>query len=294
MRKTITLLMISACLFSTAANKTLNIYKLTNAPVIDAGTSDWGTNWIDIAAIKPGNTTTQCSAKFQIGYTNDSLYIIVQVQDPTPNNSTGIGGTYLRDCVELFVKLDTTTQSIGAGSTQYRFQRDGSVLEKNSALINAKTINLATSYTQEWALPWADIAAKQIFPLDMTTLNYIRFDIQVADNTDGTATRTEQLFWNAGTDTQYSSMKDYGFLKLVGENTAVSKVLETKSKVTYNSTKDAIFVSDYSGEISIFDTNGKMILNTRINNSTEGIRLSTLNKGVYLVKGTGLSSKFVK
>lgn len=294
MRKLITLLMISACLFATAANKTLNIYKLANRPVVDGNTSDWGTDWIDIAQIKPGNVTSDCTAKFQIGYTNDSLYVVLQINDATPNNSTTISGTYRRDCAEIFVKMDTTTKSITAGSTQYRLQRDNSVLERNQVLVNAVSKDLGTTYIQEWALPWVDLAAKEAFPLDMTSLNYVRFEIQVADNTTGTNTRTEQLFWNAGTDTQFSSMSDLGFLKLMGAKTANKEVLDTKSKVIYNSTKDAIFVSDYTGEISIFDTNGKKILNTRINNSTEGIRLSTLNKGVYLVKGTGFSSKFAK
>lgn len=293
MKKLLFLFMILTASFANATNKTLNIYKLANAPVIDGSAADWGSDWIDIAAIKPGNTTSQCTAKFQIGYTTDSLYVIVQVQDPTPNNSTSIGGTYLRDCVELFVKLDTTTQSIGAGSTQYRFQRDGSVLEKNSALINAQTVNLATSYTQEWALPWADIAAKQIFPLDMTTLDYIRFDIQVADNTDGTGNRTQQLFWNAGTDSQYSSMKDYGFLHLMGAKTAaINQILENKAKIIYNSSKNTLSVFDYCGAIQVFDTTGKLILK---NTSTNGnIKLPNIKKGVYIVTGNGFTTRFVK
>lgn len=297
MRKVIiTLLTVTSCLFANSVNKTLNNYKLSHPPVVDGVVSDWGSNWINIDQIMPGNTTSQCFAKFQIGYTNDSLYVVIKVEDVTPNNDLSITGSWLRDCVELFVKLDTVTMLDGVnGDTQYRLQRDASLLETGGVMVNAKSISTSTGYTQEWALPWSGIATREGYNLNITTLKDARFEIQVADNTDGTSIRTEQLFWNAATDTQYGSMTDLGFMKLMGLQTAVSTVMKDENiNVYFNSNKDALTISKYIGELCVYDALGKLVLKTIVNSNSQNINMNSINRGIYFVSGSGFSSKFIK
>jgi len=305
MKKTlITLLTVASCLFANSTNKTLDVYKLSHAPKVDGVVTDWGSNWIDLSNSDATSTTTGCTAQFQTGYTNDSLYIAIKVQDATEFTYDAAVATYMRDCIEAFVHIDTTTIVTGftAGSTQFRMQR---VQEKfNPSDANGVTADVisadspTTGYTQEWAIAWTDIAAKESFVIpaegiDALPIPYIRFDIKAADNTDGT-NRTQQIFWSTPSDNGYTTMENMGTLHLMGVINGFSKVTANSSDVYYSVSKDALTVLNYIGEVSIYNVVGKLILQTEVKSYNESIHLSSLNKGVYLVSGTGLSTKFIK
>jgi len=294
----------SSSYFST--NKVLNVYKVTKskAPKIDGSFSDWGSTWTDVTQIKAGNTTTACHAKFQTRYTNDSLYVIVNVVDPTPHNEDAISNVYEKDCVELFVSMDTVTVTGLGGDFQYRLQRDNSQLDEGTVSANAKSypVGGTAGYLQEWALSWDDICTRRSVPTDIPLdgaggRGYIKFDIHVSDNTTGAAGTTEQLFWNKATDTQYSSTKDYGYLKLMGLDLTDSYPTishNLNASIYYNANNDALTVSGYTGEVNIYNVLGKLVLKTRVNSNNEIINLNAINRGVYIVSGLNFSSKFIK
>ncbi|HLP06035.1 MAG TPA: sugar-binding protein [Paludibacter sp.] len=293
------LLILSAatcCLFANAQSKTLVVNKLSTAPTIDGAFTDWSTNWVDIAEVRANNTTSDCTAQFQLGYTNDSLYVAVKVSDATPHNETE-NGVWLRDCVELFIHMGLADETIAGGSTQYRLQRDNSEQNHPGANnFNGVSVDGAEGYTQEYAIAWSDIAAIEASTFTFTNIDavpQIRFEIQIADNSDGTANRSEQLFWNAATDTQYGSMVDMGYLTLAGTN-GVSNVYKNSADICFSANKNTLTVSGYVGELKVYNVQGKLVFSTRVNSVNEPISLGAINKGLYLVSGTGFSAKFVK
>ena len=300
----ITLLTVTSCLFANSANETLDVYKLATAPKVDGVFTDWGSKWIDLSKTDATSSTTGCTSQFQIGYTTDSLYIAIKVQDATEfiYDETAVA-TYQRDCVEAFIHIDTTTITPTNGSDQFRMQRVQDSYnsgDANGVSANVVSVdNLNTSYTQEWAIAWTDIAAKESFDIsngiDALPIPYIRFDIKAADNTDGTAAgRTQQIFWSTDSDNEYTGMTNMGYLHLMGVTAGAPIVGANPSAVYYSAGKDALTVLNYIGEVSIYNVVGKLALQTRVNSSKELINLSSLNKGVYLVSGSGLSAKFIK
>jgi len=302
MKKTLlTLLTVASCLFAYSTNATLNVYKLSHAPKVDGVFTDWGTNWIDLA--NTSGTTSGCTAQYQIGYTTDSLYMAIKVQDASEFTYDSAIATYVRDCVEAFVHMDTIPLTGTNGSTQFRMQRVQDAYnpgDANGVTAHVISVDSPTGYTQEWAIAWTDIAAKESFEIpaggiDALLIPYIRFDIKVADNTNGTAEgRTQQIFWNSLADTEWSGMTDMGTLHLMGVTSGVSKVATNLTKVYYSATKDGLTVLDYIGDVSIYNVVGKLVLQTNVKSYNELINLSSLNKGVFLVSGTGFSTKFIK
>ena len=206
-------------------NHTLYIFKLPYLPVIDGDIENddaWDAfPWIAVNKDKSiTNGTSDAAAKYKIGYTNDSLYIAVSIEDATPFYNTDIS-SYLRDCNEIFISLDTITRSvITGGSTQYRVTRGGAY-DASTVAINYHVVSDDNGWIVEWALPWTGIANRESYDLssiDEKEYPFIRFDMAVADNTDGTANgRTQMLFWNAATDNQYNSMNNLGYIKLMGD-----------------------------------------------------------------------------
>ncbi len=274
---------------SSIENGFKDLYKLETAPTIDGNASDWGSNWTPISKIKAGNTTSDCTAKFQIGYTNDKMYVIVEVTDATPNNDASMA-TYLRDCVELFFKLDTTTIASGVnGKTQYRLQRNESLLESSNVAVVAKSVSTTTGYIQEWELPWSGIATRENYPnfSGISAIQVIRFEIQVADNSDGTAKRSEQLYWNAATDTQYGSMKDLGFLRLKGSNTGISNIVSNQSVLFPNPVYDVLTVKMESlKSVSVYSISGNELLNINSDDNSIKIDMSGFKGGMYFLIST--------
>jgi hypothetical protein len=303
MKKTlITLLTVVSCLFANSANETLNVYKLATAPKVDGVFTDWGSKWIDMSKTDATSSTTGCTGQYQIGYTNDSLYIAVKVQDATEFTYDAAVASYFRDCIEAFIHMDTVTILGTNGSDQYRMQRvsdAAAAFEPSTIPANVVSVDSPTGYTQEWAIAWTDIAGRESFDIsngiDALPIPYIRFDIKAADNTDGTsAGRTQQIFWSTDTDNEYPNMTNMGTLHLMGTTAGVSKVAANSSDVYYSAGNDALTVLNYTGEVSIYNVVGKLALQTRVNSSKDLINLSSLNKGVYLVSGSGLSAKFIK
>ena len=160
--------------------------------------------WVGVEKNKSiSNGTADLSAKYKIGYTTDSLYLAVAIDDPTPFFSTDIT-SHLRDCNEIFISMDTITRSsINGGSTQYRVTRGGDY-SASTVPINYQIVSDENGWTVEWALPWMGIADRESYDLssiDEKDSPFVRFDMAIASNTDGTPYgRMPSIFWCAATD----------------------------------------------------------------------------------------------
>lgn len=294
-------------------NTVLDIYKLSVAPAIDGDVTDdaWAdTPWTDAyknKVLTDGSATFSSSSQFKAGFTSDSLYIALKILDSTPHNEPAVS-TWLRDCNELFINMDTTTRTGTNGNNQYRLQRDNSALEIATVPGSVRAVAIPVfaadgttdiGWTAEWALSWSKIAAKESFPytaIDAKSYPYVRFEFVGVDNTTGTsAGRTQQMFWNAATDDQYGGMRNMGYLRLNGLNSSAPITENSTVHAYYNGTKDALIISGYVGEVKIFDVLGKLVLKTGVTDSDTGnINLNAVVKGVYIVSGADFSTKFIK
>jgi len=299
------------------SNKVTDIYKTKTAPNVSDGlVSDWTGTWVPLSLKKINAVSghNNASAKFQAAYTNDSLYVAIQVLDSTPNFASAITNNYERDCAEVFVKLDTTTVTSNSGADQYRLVRDGSFSFGNgtaTALGKQKATPVlgadgttVIGWNSEWSFAWfgtASLAAKNSYTqptagIDNKPYPFIRFEIDVANNTTGaTGGRTEQLFWNSAADTQYNTMATQGYATLIntlGPITEVPTITKSTAKVYY--TASGLTVSGYTGNVNVYNVVGKLILTSKVNSNNQVINLSSLNKGVYIVTGSGFSTKFIK
>lgn len=294
------------------SNTVLDIHRLSAAPEVDGDISDdaWSnTPWTDAyknKSITDGSATFGASSQFKVGFTNDSLYVALQVFDSTPHNETAYS-THLRDCNELFINMDTTTRTGTNGSNQYRLQRDNSALEVGNTRAHAVAIPMYAEdgitnigWTAEWAIAWARIATRESFQyttIDNKPYPYIRFELVVADNTTGTsAGRTQMMFWNAATDDQYGGMRNMGYLRLNGLNpTSITNIDKPTANAYYNPGMDALVVSGHSGEIRVYNVSGVLVLKANVEANAGTIPMSSVGKGIYFVSLPGFSTvKFIK
>jgi hypothetical protein len=221
--KKLFLLLIAGSAFSNMfAQKELTIYPASK-PVSQDGIIDSNDPWNDAYWVVPGeitpySTTTNLSAKFQLRYDNFNLYFAASVQDSM--RFTGNSTTYMNDCVEFYVAMDTASKPDGVyrpGDLQMRVQ---AVSDQSSPGFGFETpvwpnaqVSVAdngTNYVEEWTIPWSDLTSQMESPWDQ---KQFKWDIQVADATDDGA-RTEQLFWNDNTDLQWNNTWHFGLITL--------------------------------------------------------------------------------
>ena len=296
------------------SNTILDIYKLLTVPVIDGAVEDeaWASiDWVDAYKNKlltDGTATFGSSTQFKVGYSNDSLYLALKVLDTTPHNEAEIS-SWLRDCNELFISMDTTTVVGTNGRNQYRLQRDNSGLE---TAISSSAVNVIAQpilaedgvsdigWTAEWALPWDKIAQKE--SLAYTTIDekeypYVRFELVVSDNTNGKSSgRTQMMFWNAATDDQYGGMTNMGYLRLNGSDPTALKLIE-KAPLTayYNAAMDILVFMNKVEDVSIYSVTGKLLFKANLSSSYASLNVSFLDKGIYIVKALGYDTiKIIK
>jgi hypothetical protein len=223
MKKIITLFSIVLA-FAFVSKAQLHV-PFTSAPVIDGfvdSDDPWTEDgWIDIALEKDGATTHDMSTKFQISHDDDNIYIVIYTLDGTPNNdATVITDSYQRDCSEIFFSMHSPTgddpelYQADQGDWQIRVQRasDTDAFIDGSSNVAAVTWDFAveddgaTEYVTEMTFPIATLAESG----DFNGTDF-RFDVQVADNTDGTNSgRTQQMFWHDNSDNQWQHVSTFG------------------------------------------------------------------------------------
>jgi hypothetical protein len=176
--------------------------------------------WIDITEISAGSTSTDMSARFQLMYDKTNLYFGVKVNDA--NRFTGNPTTFLNDCVEFFIAMDTASGAMGMykiGDRQIRLQAvadplaPGGLAESNFGVPPSgvyKCIDNGTNYVQEWIMPWAELSDGMDPAWDK---KQFKFDVMVADATvDGE--RTQLMFWNDNSDLQWNNTTKFGIVQL--------------------------------------------------------------------------------
>ncbi|MGC8824472.1 MAG: sugar-binding protein [Bacteroidales bacterium] len=231
---------------------------------------------------------------FKLTYDDDYIYVLVSVNDPTPNQDGY--STWQSDCVELFFAMDTNTHSsYQSGDWQIRkiaskSQADGGVdgsanvatVLLADANFKVEQVDGATGYVQEWQLPINTL--KQDAAFDGQN---IRFDIQLADN-DGTGNgRTAQRFWNSNADNQWNQTTNMGYVKFewpLAVKQAVAKASSIRIKA------NSIEFAKTAKEVNVYSITGQLMLKAH---NVNAISTSALKSGVYFVVADGEKAKFV-
>lgn len=320
MKRILTLLFVVSAFFTIQAqsNVKLIVEKATKAPSVDGiidGDDPWGNTWVAVGVEKPSSTTHAMSAQFQILWNvingDSAIYIAVKVHDATPHNEDNIALVHEKDCVELMFSMgDTTTRGvpdyqIHNGDGQIRCQRanldndfltgtnEGTPFDSmfTSKRFEYASISNATDYTQEFILPLNILRGSGKFDG-----SNFRMEIAVADNTDGkdgtgATGRTQQMFWNKGTDTQWNNTNDMGVVHLHVQSDAVLTASKTTASAFVKN--DVLQVNNVDGLVCIYNVSGIRVRQQVIRNSGT-INIAELTSGVYIVKSKELSLKIVK
>jgi hypothetical protein len=318
MKKIFTLILFVAAVayIAKAQDNVKLVAKYAGTPPVTDGYLDGGGDdpwmedgWVPQDAISSGSTTSDASAQFQLMHDDDYMYVAMSAQDATPyNDPDAIPNTYERDCCEIFFSMDTVDADAGAyqeGSWQIRIQREAADDEANPYM-DAGTGNAAgtTSITDvmvfgenygvetsssEWSMEAA-------FPISVLVGDgnfdgeYIKFEIQTADNTTGAASgRTQQSFWLNNSDSEWNNTTTFSVVQL-DPGSGVDQLTNTGKAFVRNQT---LRVTNVSGVVNVYDLRGSVVRSAVINGSGS-IDIADLKAGMYVVKGANLAAKIVK
>jgi hypothetical protein len=307
-RKIFTLLACASFVVAGAAELTI---KQMTAPTLDADPSDWGDGWVTMSLTNAASTTSDMSAKFQFGYDMQKAYIILEINDATPNSdATAIPNSYERDCNEMFFSMTgDTMKKYHEGCWQLRMQRSPETKDavdgnngkigggdmwnldtmKHDAGFNAVSSGTTNPYYIEWAIPWNaltwQLRSDSTAAWDFKTFTW---DLAVADNTTGAGNgRTQQVYWNNNTDGQWNNTSCFGKVTLTDKvnvnnmSAANSNIRIRPSYIQFTNTSD----------VNVYDITGKLVLKaSRVNQ----ISTAALRSGVYVVSTGSESKKFIR
>ena len=260
------------------------------------------------------------TAKMQMGYNDDFLFVVLDIVDATPNNNViVIKNAWERDCAELFFSMDTATLKYDGkyreGVWQIRKQRvpddtgtDINIpngVNGNAGMIGggdtwninpltsdpdfkSETSAESKSYVLEFQIPWAGLT----FDLNNWDGKYFKFDIQVADNTNGALEngRTQHRYWYNNNGNQWQNTNLFGLVILE------SPIGSTAVKSITNSS----FISVLANGIQFTKTaNSVRIYSITGNLMEKAVNVNYLNtaglkNGVYFVVADNETLKFVK
>jgi hypothetical protein len=198
----------------------LTIYKTAPPPNIDGDASDWSNSWINMTQAATSNTTVGMTAKFQCKYDTSNLYFIFNIFDNTPGDTSVKVYTWERDCVDIFLSMDTTSSGPANQLTGFYHLRriygwdgstglpggnsgmsDGTTWGKGVKLgdwnanpkFKVKEVIDGNNYIQEWQIPWDSLQVRMDPAWDAKQL---KLEVQATDNsTDSIGGVTERLMW---------------------------------------------------------------------------------------------------
>ena len=208
------------------ANAYLTISKCTTAPVIDGNTDGqaWANAVSDTLAQAIGAAN---KASFKMTYDDQFLYVLVTVEDTTPNKIEHPSNMGENDCVELYFSMDTMNSNFYKVAGDYLLRKACGVSKENGGVESnygrkmdfSKSIGFDvaqkddTPYIQEWKIPidsltlGMDVAE---LPFDGTKF---RFEIKVVDNNGTSINKTGQTFWNTNKNNLNSTNSNFGYIK---------------------------------------------------------------------------------
>jgi len=284
----------------------ISIEKAVKSPKIDGildSNDPWSTTtWIAIDVPKDANanTTSDITSRFQMQWDEKGLYVIVN-EKGNKSMDTANGTTHTNDCVEVFVKMDTTSGETGTyipGDYQFRMRRASIFpdrFDKGNMVsgfveggFDIKQVEGSGEFTQEWKMPWGLLvdSAQMDPPWDK---KFIKFDIQTADAT-GDGLRTQQMFWNSGSDFQWNNTTWFGLVTLKGDWTpqiSVQSVQNTSNISFYN---NEIRLAT-AGNVSVTNIAGQEVISVK---NARIVNVSSLKTGVYIVKSGNNALKIIK
>jgi hypothetical protein len=227
---------ITSIMFATTPSLTLHKSVIACVPdgiAYTDGTEPWTSTWIPMNAEKTTNTKHEMTAFFQIAI-DDEFFWIVALQKGNSTMDTGavaIPNSWERDNFEVYISMDTTSWKYGGayGEANNLFRMERAAIypwgfdDYHSIGANNKDFKIGVvdagdgSFIEEWQIPWAGLIApmKDSGKFDG---NYIKFDIQAADNTTGLpGGLTQQLFWASNTDKQANNTEYLGLVYITEE-----------------------------------------------------------------------------
>mgnify|MGYP000915943200 CR=1 FL=1 len=193
---------------SGASRKVAKIARATGAIKLDGTTAGWPgmpADTIPTSRLVTGSSAAGLDASFKLCWTDEHLYLMATVNDPTPrmNNHKG-DGIWSADGLEMFIGWEKPEQSGGlifsdrqlllsAGQVdgQSQYYLANSPKQEPLQLVSLPGAD-GKSYILEAAIPWKSLG---ITPKEGMQL---KFDLGVDDSTDGNGRRC-QLMWS-GTD----------------------------------------------------------------------------------------------
>jgi hypothetical protein len=291
--------------------------------VVTAADEPWTSTWIPCSYEKAANSTHGMTSKWQIAYNDVYLWVLAQQDGNTEIDTLYSEDPWQRDCFEVFVGMDTTdfiyTGVYKEGDFQFRMGRACDFPHGYNDTMNAATGKFATathpftdagtvaqrcdnftigqvengtSFIQEWQLPWNGMAAAM---KDSGTFlgDYIKFEIQAADNTTHSAGgRTQQNFWRNNSDVEYNNTRTFSLIYLNGKvDTALAHVNVPKTQISDISVTvlpNSIQLSR-SAKATLYNIQGQII------KSVNGSSISTtgLAAGVYFVNANNKSMRVI-
>lgn len=260
----------------------------------------WGADWTAMDNAGGNNSTSDMSAEFQVMNDADFIYLAAKIQDATPG--TWNDNSWERDCIEVFFSMNQTHTDDGnyqRGDFQIRCQRtddtfaepgyiDGGAGDGVDAATAVAEVMVETSAT-EWSTEMKFDMMYMADGVDAFDGEQIGFDIVAADNSD--TGRTQQQFWNSNSDLQWTNTTKFGDLNLATSGFVSSKdvVVEGKAFISNN----ALNIRNVNGVVNVYNLKGAQVMSVDVNGSTT-VDVSSLNNGMYIVKGDNLTAKVVK
>lgn len=270
------------------------------APASDGFLDEWlDSDWIE---------STSERMQFQILHDDNFIYVAARIEDSTPASSNTILNTYDRDCLELYISMDTTVSTAyKAGCWQIRFQRkaekqslyvDGNSHRNTWSVAQLKaTDNFVygiqsekTGWTTEVTLPYSTLSEKANF-----NKKFIRFAIRAVDNTTDTNNGPYlQSFWPNESNDLWQNPKGFAVIELAKK---VEKEIETGFRLNKNVesfafvSEQKLFTKKLSGSANIYGLDGRRLMSFEISDSPTDV--SGLKPGLYVLRLKEWSQKIL-
>ncbi|MFL5728890.1 MAG: sugar-binding protein [Cytophagaceae bacterium] len=263
----------SGCVSGTGASTDPGaIAKTLSPPVID-GTADavWATVPANVVSFVSVGSGTNTSTTWKAMWTTDTLYFLVQVQDPTlisqkaglvGSTNVGVpqstsGNYYDSDGVEITLDPDYSHGGSydGLNDVQFRFnlgstqlsgescgnatQFCGTLFTNVASRIDYKIVITGTGYNVEAAIPWGHDAANPGINLTANPSTYgtasvnqpLGVEVQVNDATN-TGSRTTQYSWFNGSPDPYQNPSTFAKAALYACAQPPIVILPTVTNIT--------------------------------------------------------------
>ncbi|PKA99615.1 putative secreted protein (Por secretion system target) [Flavobacteriaceae bacterium MAR_2009_75] len=168
----------------------------------------------DLTNVIVGNSSNT-NGKFKLAYTKDNLYILVDVDDTTPNSNFQDGQEYDGDAITIAFDVDNEKRrnSYGADDFVFKLTRDGNIIGIAGNAVNLvsdfATQSSGNGYVSEIAIAWNNLG---ILPGKGTPIG---FDLAIEDNATNDGI-THRIQFASGQELNTSLPSDWGSIQLNG------------------------------------------------------------------------------